>query len=382
VGATAATAPTKEKRLPALDTLRACAIVWVILHHLRGAFALPLTNPLLVNFLKHGNAGVDLFFVLSGYLIARILLGELRATRSLHVGRFWYRRWMRTLPAYYAVLLFLAGSDFLLASGTVWHGFPAYLVFLQNYTNNEETLRFVWSWSLCVEEWFYLLLPPVALGLVRLLRRLSPEMVLRLIAGAALLTSVASRAWLFHKLHAGAVSPGQFIWTIDLVSHYRLDGIAAGVLLATLPKPRAGIGLLLAVTVALGVLAAVIFTEESDALRSQRVAILAACFAIMVYASLGGNAWSRLRVPGAAFIADISYSLYLMHPIAEKTVLRFCPGQCVAVQVVLFLALTLIASVALRYAVERPFLRLRERSRNASSHFLPSSLSGSLRKRD
>jgi peptidoglycan/LPS O-acetylase OafA/YrhL len=269
------------------------------------------------------------------------------------------------------VLLFLAGSDFLLASGTVWHGFPAYLVFLQNYTNNEETLRFVWSWSLCVEEWFYLLLPLVALGLVRLLRRLSPEAVLRLIAGAALLTSVASRAWLFHQLQAGAVSAGQFIWTIDLVSHYRLDGIAVGVLLATLPKPRTGIGLLLAVTAALGVSAAVIFTEESDALRSQRVAILAACFGIMVYASLGGNAWSRSRVPGTTFIADISYSLYLTHPIAEKAVLRFCPGQSVAVQVVLFLALTLIASVALRYAVERPFLWLRERSRIGSSHFLP-----------
>src|ERR1700722_14593981 len=94
-----------SKRLPVLDLLRAVAILWVILHHLIDRFVLLDANTTFLKVLNSGNAGVDLFFVLSGYLIGRIILSEVRRPGELRVWSFWYRRWMRTLPAYFVTLL-------------------------------------------------------------------------------------------------------------------------------------------------------------------------------------------------------------------------------------------------------------------------------------
>lgn len=356
---------SSSDRLPALDTLRAFAIIWVILHHLHDGFSLAIGSEPLRQFFLNGNAGVDLFFVLSGYLITTILLGELRRTNSLDVGRFWYRRWMRTLPAYFAVLIVLIAYDLAKGSGTWWNNFPSYFGFLQTYTNNEDTLRFAWSWSLCTEEWFYLLLPLLVIGLYRVAGRARPELVLRCIAGAVVLFSLASRIWLYHLLQTEAIGAGHYKWAIDLVIHYRLDGLAAGVFVATLPKPRASRGLAAAALAAIGLLTAWTLTPESHFLMVARPMLLALGFGTLVYASVGDNAWARLRIPGATIVADLAYSLYLTHPMVEKTVRQFAAGHGLPleVQIGMFLVLTVVASLALRYGVELPFLRLRDRLR-------------------
>ena len=96
------------RRLPALDTLRGLAILSVVAFHFRGVYLGEAAYPWLHAFLQSGASGVDLFFVLSGYLIAGLILSEWRQTGGLEAGRFWRRRWMRTLPAYYVVLTALA----------------------------------------------------------------------------------------------------------------------------------------------------------------------------------------------------------------------------------------------------------------------------------
>ena len=193
------------RRFPALDTLRALAILSVVAFHFRGVYLGEAAYPWLHAFLQSGASGVDLFFVLSGYLIAGLILSEWRQTGGLEAGRFWRRRWMRTLPAYYVVLTALALADFVVPPDHAWQSFLSYWVFLPNYLTDLVNWRFSWCWSLCVEEWFYLLLPVLVLRLQSFRRRFSPERVLRTIAVLAVLLSVIARFHMFFLQRRGAL---------------------------------------------------------------------------------------------------------------------------------------------------------------------------------
>jgi peptidoglycan/LPS O-acetylase OafA/YrhL len=139
-----------RERAPGLDLLRVCAIGLVLLHHFRH---LPGAPEGLRWFALRADVGVDLFFVLSGWLVGGQLWRERARTGGGRMWRFWRRRWWRTVPAYLAVLALLAvlgrvrGADV-----------PAMLLFLQNHLAPHAWLT---SWSLCIEEQFYLALPLV-----------------------------------------------------------------------------------------------------------------------------------------------------------------------------------------------------------------------------
>lgn len=137
-------------RLIGLDIVRGGAMTSVLFAHAR--FLMDKPGDFL--FLSvTGKFGVELFFVLSGFLIGAILIrtGEKEISFS-SLSRFWVRRWLRTLPAYFAVLIF------------VWLVFDKfdilYFVFLQDLVIGDWNILPV-SWTLVIEEWFYLLFPPV-----------------------------------------------------------------------------------------------------------------------------------------------------------------------------------------------------------------------------
>jgi peptidoglycan/LPS O-acetylase OafA/YrhL len=353
------------KRIPALDTLRAVAILWVIVHHVSDSMHLRGVGLLAGRFLAFGNSGVDLFFVLSGYLIGSLLLAEVQSTGALDNSRFWSRRWLRTLPAYYVTLGLLYSLHLVSSSSGPWPNLPSYLVFVQPYANGPDTLRFAWSWSLCTEEWVYLLLP-VAVSLVQGVSRLGAAGALRTVAAAAFLLSVGSRFWIYQQMQAGRVAPDHLTWTIYLVPHYRLDGLAAGLLTATLPKPPRSVWVSTARIAAAALVVALALVPRSGLLELQHFAPLALLYGTLVYTSVGDGWWPRLRIPGARIIADLSYSLYLMHPIAEKVVSSHVATSSLAARLVVFGIVSIALSLALRYGVEVPFLRLRDRSRLAA----------------
>src|SRR5271170_481437 len=149
-----------SKRNIGLDILRASAIVGVLLAH---GLVLPVKGRDVVAPL---GSGVELFFVLSGFLIGRIYFRSSQG-ESFSFWNFWRSRWWRTLPPYYAtILLYVLMRLAAPAPGLHWY----YALFLQNYLG---VTGFGPSWSLCVEEHFYLLLPIIGVAVDRLLGRRS-----------------------------------------------------------------------------------------------------------------------------------------------------------------------------------------------------------------
>lgn len=145
-----------SRRIPSLDGLRALSISFVVAFHLIGGAALwGRANGL-------GNLGVRVFFVISGYLITRLLLDELDFRGSINLPRFYLRRSLRIFPPFYSFLLIVALSD---AAGLLELR-PFDLLRASTYTINyfPGATQSVWVrhiWSLCVEEQFYLLWPAV-----------------------------------------------------------------------------------------------------------------------------------------------------------------------------------------------------------------------------
>src|SRR4051812_22345461 len=151
---------TKD-RLFGLDILRCIAILLVLFAHT--SFVLPISPAARSFCLTYfGFTGVEIFFVLSGFLVGAIFL-KLMADRPFSLSSmkyFWIRRWFRTLPAYYLALLIYTAYSYFAEHRFIFTDTYnlLYFVFLQNFIKPAPEF-FRHAWSLSIEEWFYLLLP-------------------------------------------------------------------------------------------------------------------------------------------------------------------------------------------------------------------------------
>ena len=155
--------PLKQQKLFGLDHLRALAIIMVFVYHYGRIFPHPeWTNAISV----FGWTGVDLFFVLSGYLIASQLFLSVSVNRHISLKEFFIKRFFRILPAYFTVVALYFLFPFLReheALAPLWK----YLTFTQNIALDLRTQgTFSHAWSLCVEEQFYLLFPLILISLL------------------------------------------------------------------------------------------------------------------------------------------------------------------------------------------------------------------------
>jgi len=194
-----------------LDILRAAAILGVFLCH---ELSLKIAG---ADVLASLGSGVDLFFVLSGFLIGGICFRSLRDD-EFSFWKFWRSRWWRTLPPYAAALLFY------LAIRPFYPPFPQlplyYIVFLQNYLG---VTGFGPSWSLCVEEHFYLCLPILVFLAVRSAGHRTLKYLLPILFFAPLVLRIGTY-WI-----EGAMPP-QWYW----MTHLHCEGLIAGVWLSYL----------------------------------------------------------------------------------------------------------------------------------------------------
>ena len=363
----------KSNRLHGLDTLRALAIVAVMIFHLQQSLPAALAPIAAI-----GWTGVDLFFVLSGFLIGSQLLKPFAAGRRLDVKGFYLRRAFRILPAYLLVLgLYLAVP--------AWREqprLPAAWKFL-TFTANlimvyPSQLAFSHAWSLCIEEHFYLVLPWLILWQMR---KPSARKAAALIA-AVVVFGIAIRSWeLFHVVRAPGLSDDD-VWPLFMKRIYyptysRLDGLLCGATLATLKLFRPlwwakvaqrGWTLLFA---GLAVSAAALWSFHWDYPSADLTfailfgfPLLSLGFALLVAAALASNGPLRRRVPAASTLALLAYSLYLTHKEIAHLDRKLMPWMAdntgwAAAGVY---ALTCMVAAALLYlCVERPFLLLRDR---------------------
>jgi len=363
------TATVPRYRNEGLDTLRALAIVLVVLHH----YVLFVSDaPTFGWFGEIGWVGVDLFFALSGYLIGNQIFAAMRSETGFSLSRFYARRFLRTLPNFYVVLAlyylwpwFRHGAEL----PPLWR----FLTFTQNINLSPGT-AFSHAWSLCIEEQFYVLLPAVALLIAAI--RGSLRWAWAAVA-AAFLMGVSVRWWLWQDVVDGQVRAqwGYFKY-IYYSSFCRFDELVAGVALALLRNHHESVwrrvtahgNVLCAAGLAVCAFACYLFLQNRFGF-SQTVfgfPMLALGFSLLILAALGEQSWLRtMRVPGAGKLALWSYAIYLTHKqvciLAADMFADWGYGPESGVTIVCLLLLSVVSGWILYAGVESPFMRLRDR---------------------
>src|SRR3989339_224630 len=142
-----------------LDIVRSVAIFLVLIAHLSPFFK---NNPIIFNLLYHsGLYGVEIFFVLSGFLIGQTILVKIASSFSFkQIKTFYLRRFLRIIPLYYFILISLIFVDNYVLKSRSFHLY--HFVFLQNFFPNE-TAFFAVSWTLSIQFWFYIVIPIIFL---------------------------------------------------------------------------------------------------------------------------------------------------------------------------------------------------------------------------
>lgn len=372
-----------NSRLYGLDTLRALAIILVLIYHYR----VVVSNELLFGFITRiGWVGVDLFFVLSGYLIGDQILRAFAKRDDFSLTHFYARRLLRTLPNYYVVLALYLFVPALLSptyTAPLWQ----LLTFTQNL-DMRPMETFTHSWSLCVEEQFYLIFP--LLCMLTFARDSNPtRMWFLLIAG--FISAILIRAYMLSTHGGNQITGMDYYEFIYYPSYSRFDELLPGIAIALLKNYhssrfekllRYGNLFLLAGVIGCAwvfyLFLNVAYTEKTGTSSWVPVigySLLAISFACLMLAALAPGCWLyRQKIPGAASIAIWSYAIYLIHkPLYQ---LLKDPLKNLGINTDDYLGMGIIVLVSvicgwlLFKLVETPFMNLRSRffpSNNKSS---------------
>jgi len=341
----------QRRQIPALDGVRMLAVLLVIFYHF-GFNGVP------------GAHGVMMFFVLSGFLITWLLIEEQTTTGTVSLTAFYWRRTLRIFPAFYAFWFFVVIVG-LLRNGTApsAHAWSAFFYTSNYYSalNGHPVNAFSHTWSLGVEEQFYLLWPFVFLrcrGDLRLMTRL-----LAAIIGVALV----HRAMLMYVF---AVDESYVYSAFDT----RLDQLMVGALTAVLLKRRVlqafwsrACAHVLAPVVTIALLSASIAYGVTSGGHYRYVLgftvepILFAVLLIQMVALSRSPMWSWMDSAPARYLGRISYPLYLYQEITLYPVRRLLAETPVAVQLGAALLVTVAVASLSYFVIERPFLRMKRR---------------------
>lgn len=375
-----------------LDGLRGIAILLVLFRHgsrllvRDGSAGLPVSLGWLgtwdaTSLMINGWMGVELFFVLSGFLITHHILKRCNDGRStIGLGRYMAKRALRIVPAYYAFLLVVvlgwipgyALNDAQLAERVGYH-----LLFLQDYLPADIVVAF---WSLGVEEKFYFLAPFLVIGVLRAERRGTRLALLGLLFGAPLLFRVATYLAL-----PGPLSYETSFFALRSPFHLSADALIVGTGCAFLyhahRQGRWQIGPVAASWLFWGGVGTVGVLLCSHRLL-ERVSwfdatILFSILSLGFGAVLLGLVLHRgpyadfFRGRTLFFFSKISYSLYLVHMVFLTSTYALVDGwlglDAYPIWIGLFLYLpifctvSILAALVLHYAVEKPFLLIKDR---------------------
>ena len=363
-----------QNRIFGLDLLRFLAIFFVLLGH--STILVPTDSKIFFRFFVLD--GVGIFFVLSGFLVGQILLKQVdrEETGFKNLIHFWKRRWMRTLPAYIFVLIaLLLYTSYFLPKRiplTWWQ----YFTFTQNF-NKVQPSFFEESWSLSVEEWFYLLTPTILfIGLI-FFKKKSKLLILGVIFSSIFLV-ILYRWYLFHNQEVLLIKDFQ----PDILQQVipRLDGIMIGVLGAycslfykTVWNRLNNVKWFFAMILTLFLLKFLNSSNETFYYGVFYCTIKAIAVLLMLpFLSnwqLGQKANYLTKV--VTLISITSYSIYLINrTIVIDIIIKFGMNQNLnsryvtdkywIIEYILFWVLSVLLALILYLCIEKPFLKLRD----------------------
>ena len=370
---------TSFRHIPALDGLRGLAVVAVVLYHF------------VPDLVPAGFIGVDVFLVLSGFLITSLALDEVDRTSSMSATGFFGRRARRLLPAAIATIVIVVVVARLLDHGSVASGLRgqavASLVYVANWwsiaQNNSYQAAFGAEsplnhfWSLAVEEQFYLIFPIALIGTIALLRRrIGLHRLAHVALIAAIVGALASCA-LMWSLREPGTDPSRVYFGTDTRSQALFVGIAIACALRLWPtsaaKRRSHVLLTTAALLGLAVLVGVATTTSfrSDWLYTGGFLLIAVLTGVIVLTLTGRDSvvTRALSLKWLRTLGLVSYGLYLWH----WPVKVFVTGQRLHLpddttgRIALFLirvAITAAATAVSWYLIEQPFRRRKPHTTN------------------
>lgn len=363
-----------QNRIFGLDVLRAAAILMVVSSHVLWIY--PKSNALIPTFLElFGFWGVELFFVLSGFLIGSILYQSYVSNSFTiqSVFRFLKRRWFRTLPNYYLVLILNISIAFFI--GYQIENVGLYFVFLQNFLGKAPAF-FPESWSLSVEEFAYLLLPfALFLGTFGIIKNKSKRFLIIVFSLFII--------FVFAKVVFNTTQTVSNLtdWNSNLKSVviYRIDAVLVGVLIAWVrfnfeafwKKYKVHFALL-----GIGIFFFLLFGITSSNLRIEQsqffwnvVYLPLTSFGFALFFPIFSewkvtNSWLKFSIE---FISKISYSIYLLHySIILQLMKHFVDTKVLSsferhFFTFCYLVITFLLSFILYRYYEKPMMNLRDK---------------------
>jgi peptidoglycan/LPS O-acetylase OafA/YrhL len=360
-----------QQRLHGLDHLRAAAILFVFLFHY---FILSHGEPAwLPDFARFGWTGVDLFFVLSGFLISAQLFAQIRQGQTISFKQFFLKRFFRIIPAFLATIGLYFWFPFFREKESLpplWK----FLTFTQNLgLNLRDSGTFSHAWSLCVEEHFYLFLPLllILLQLTNCIKRSYWLLVILFLLG------FVCRVYSFNRFYLPGIETGD-VWVhwykyIYYPTYNRLDGLLAGVSIAGIYRFYPAVWIKISrhgnlfIVLSVAILTGAYFLCEDQMSFHASVwgfPLVATGYGCLVLGAVSPRSFLyKLNSKATTFIATLSYAVYLTHKgvihvthellkdfkIDQNLMLLICMATCIGFAYLLHLA------------VEKPFMKLRAR---------------------
>lgn len=321
---------------------------WHINHVYEGSTFL---NWILFPGARIGWAGVDLFFVLSGFLVGGLIFREVDRTGAFNLKRFFIRRMYRLWPVLYLFLFAMALSGIAPLKTFFWQ----IALHVQNYVPTQPAKHL---WSLAVEEHFYILLSIGVCFLLRSKRGISyiPVITITIVIGSLIMRIVGWRL-------------GATPLELQTMTHFRLDGLASGVFLAFLFYHKADTyewlrrQKLIWAILLIACLCFLITVPKSTALGSTfgyTVSALASAFSLLLIHKCPFPKGSIAFFKPFAFLGIISYPLYLWHVPVVRVIERV-DALTGVYSLFLSYAVSIAVAAAVTFFFERPIMRLRDR---------------------
>ncbi|GAA3613242.1 acyltransferase [Flavivirga amylovorans] len=364
-----------QHRVFGLDLVRAVAIIMVVFSHT--AWIIPKNKELLLDIMSvFGVLGVEIFFVLSGFLIGRIIYKIYISDdfNFLSVFYFWIRRWFRTLPNYYLVLLINIGIAIYIGI-TLPDSLWKYVFFIQNFSS-EMPGFFMESWSLSIEEFAYILGPILLFFTLFIKTKISKPNMFFIITLLILLLFIITK--IIYNLNE--VEQSLIGWNSNLKSIviFRIDAVYYGVLAAYISIVKAkfwkqikyssfGFGVLLFLGWNTLVFIKGIQIEVYPFIWNILYLPMNSIAMLLMFPLLSQmNTAPRYILKLITFISVTSYAIYLMHCSVILQLLQyFIPANSLSefdiiVYVIVYFSSTILVSYVLYRFFENPMTKLRD----------------------